>query len=207
MLQRGARTASWGEEVNRANTGRDWGSLGETSQRARRRATRRVLRPLTRQATTTTTTTHGTWSRRKSRVTSTVTVHWLVLERRSLQRVETFEVPFGRSSSAIYNVDLDTQPLHPSSSNHSHLSHAAWPPGAGGQHLILAKVIDGTTLHGDPQRTEGIEGEPLARREMQHLALYSEMVSRFRTAQDTLVGWTDHLDAKIVQLKTIIGVV
>ena len=54
------------------------------------------------------------------------------------------------------------------------------------------------------QLTEGIDGETLTRWQMQHLSLQSEVVSWFRAAQDALVGWADHLDPKIVQLKCVV---
>lgn len=55
--------------------------------------------------------------------------------------------------------------------------------------------------------TEGIDGESLARREMEHLALEGEVVSGFRAAQDAPVRWAYDLNTKIVQLKGIVRVV
>ena len=54
--------------------------------------------------------------------------------------------------------------------------------------------------------TEGIDGETLAWREVEHLPLQGEVVARFRAAHDALVGWADDLDAEIVELVRIVAV-
>ena len=48
--------------------------------------------------------------------------------------------------------------------------------------------------------TEGVDGETLARRAIEHLSLQSEVIARFRAAHDALVEWADGLNAKVVEL-------
>jgi hypothetical protein len=103
--------------------------------------------------------------------------------------------------------DLDTPSRNPTSPNRSDASYADSTTRAGGRRLNLSeRVVSGAATHSDLRYvlTDGIDGEALAGREMEHLSLQSKVVARFRAAHDALIGWADGLDAKIVELIRIV---